>query len=592
MTSRATLLAALRASCAVIALAAAGAPVHSLAGADFDHERLSGGRGDDDGDRGGGDRDGGGGDRDGGDRDGGGGDRDSGGDRDGGGGDRDDGGDRDGGGGDSGDRDGGDRDSSGSGSGEDRDSGDRDSSGSGSGEDRDGEDRDSSGSGSGDDDRSGSDDDRSGSDSGSDDDRSGSGDDDDRSGSDDDDDRSRSDDDGRSGSDDDGADDHGGSDDAVDDHGGDSRSDYDEDEDQAEDRGGSADAAEAGRGASVAALDLSFDDGGREYREHEIVLVANEDELAAVRRLGLPILQDRALAALGGGVVRIQVPEGQSTEAVLAQVKAAAPQGAADLNTVYRLAGKARALPRSAAPATRFYGSVGMIDTAVERRHPAVRAAVVESRSFAAGRAEPAAHGTAVAYLTAGAGAKVLAADVFTLDAKGGPAASADAMARAVNWLASRGVAVINLSIAGPPNAALAEVIRRAQAKGIVVVAAAGNAGPAAPPAYPAAYSSVVAVTAVDGRHKVYRYANQGKYIVFAARGVDVTAPEGSKPTSGTSFAAPLVSATIAADLSRQDPKTAAAVLERLKKRAKDLGAPGLDPIYGYGMIQPRSGRR
>lgn len=585
MTSRATLLAVLRASCAVIALAAVGAPARGLASYDGAHERLSGGHGDD-GDHGGGDRDGGGGDRDGG-----------GGDRDGGGGDSGDreGGDRDG-GGDSGDRDAGDRDSSGSASGEDRDGGDRDSSGSGSGDDRDssgsgggddrdssgsgsGDDRDGSGSGGGDDDRSGSGDDRSGSDSGSDDGRSGS------------------DDDSHSGSDDSGSDDHGGSTESGDDHGGDSRGDYDQDDDASEassdDHSGfTAEAVEAARGASVAALDLTFDEGGREYREHEIVLVANEDELAAVRRLGLPIMQDRALAALGGGVIRIQVPDGQSTETVLAQVRAAAPQGAADLNTVYRLSGKAGPLRRSAVGPMRFYGSVGIIDTAVNRKHPAVRAAIVESRSFAAGRAEPADHGTAVAYLTAGAGARVLAADVFTLDAKGGPAASADAMARAVNWLASKGVAVINLSIAGPPNAALAEVIRRAQVKGIVVVAAAGNGGPAAAPAYPAAYASVVAVTAIDSRHKVYRYANQGRYIVFAARGVDVIAPEKAKPTSGTSFATPLVSAAIASDLSRQDPRAAAEVLARLKKGAKDLGAPGLDPVYGYGMIQPSRGRR
>lgn len=562
MTSRATLLAALRASCAVIALVAAGAPSRGLASYDGAHERLFGGHGGDDGDHaGGGDRDGGGG---GSDRDSSGSDRDtSGSDHD---------------------SSGPDRDSSGSGGGEDRSGSDQDRSGSdsGSGEDRSGPDggggdrggSDNSGPGSGD-----SGDDRGGSDN------SGPG-----SGNDGGDDHGGSDSSG-SGSDHSGGDDHGGSSGS-----GDDRGDYDQDDDETQtsgdDKGGSPDAVEAARVDNSATLDLTFDQVGREYREHEIVLVANDDELAAVRQLGLPILQDRALAALGGGVIRIQVPDGRTTEAALAQVRAAAPRGAADLNTVYRLSGKAGPLRRSAAAPMRFHGSVGMIDTAVDRNHPAVRAAVVESRSFAAGRAESADHGTAVAYLTAGAGSRVLAADVFTLDAKGGPAASADAMARAVNWLASKGVAVINLSIAGPPNAALAEVIRRAQAKGIVVVAAAGNGGPAAAPAYPAAYASVVAVTAIDGRQKVYRYANQGKYIVFAARGVDVIAPENAKPTSGTSFATPVVSAAIAADLSRQDPKTAAEVLERLKKRAKDLGAPGLDPIYGYGMIQPSRGRR
>jgi subtilisin family serine protease len=142
-----------------------------------------------------------------------------------------------------------------------------------------------------------------------------------------------------------------------------------------------------------------------------------------------------------------------------------------------------------------------------------------------------------------------------------------------------------NLSLAGPPNRALADVIRRAQAKGVAVVAAAGNAGPAAPPAYPGAYPKVVAVTAVDGTQKVYRFANRGSYIMFAAQGVDVATPSGGK-VSGTSFAAPVVAAMLAAEMPRQDAAAADRAIQRLRKQARDLGAPGRDSVYGFGVLK------
>ena len=59
-----------------------------------------------------------------------------------------------------------------------------------------------------------------------------------------------------------------------------------------------------------------------------------------------------------------------------------------------------------------------------------------------------------------------------------------------------------------------------------MIVAAAGNGGPTAPPAYPAALRPVVAVTAVDSKDHIYRYANQGRYIMVAAPGVDEPAAD------------------------------------------------------------------
>jgi subtilisin family serine protease len=147
---------------------------------------------------------------------------------------------------------------------------------------------------------------------------------------------------------------------------------------------------------------------------------------------------------------------------------------------------------------------------------------------------------------------------------------------------------VINISLVGPANPALAEAIRRAQAAGVVIVAAAGNEGAAAPPAYPGAFPSVVAVTAVDAKGAVYRYANRGNYISFAAPGVDVpvaAAAHARAPASGTSYASPVVAALIAREVPKRDAAAAAKALNDLGHRARDLGPPGRDSTYGYGVL-------
>src|SRR5262249_57718516 len=67
-------------------------------------------------------------------------------------------------------------------------------------------------------------------------------------------------------------------------------------------------------------------------------------------------------------------------------------------------------------------------------------------------------------------------------------------------------------------------------AKGVVLIAAAGNAGPKSPPLYPAADPHVIAVTATDENDKLFKQANQGPYVAVAAPGVDITVPGPDNP--------------------------------------------------------------
>ena len=147
--------------------------------------------------------------------------------------------------------------------------------------------------------------------------------------------------------------------------------------------------------------------------------------------------------------------------------------------------------------------------------------------------------------------AELYAADIYCNAPTGG---AVDALAAAFAWLAQQRVAVINVSLVGPDNAALAQIVRALTSRGYLLVAAVGNDGPAAPPLYPASYPHVVGVTAVDAHRRVLIEAARGNQVMFAAQGADMAAADiGGKYSSirGTSFAAPIVAALLAQSVRR-----------------------------------------
>ncbi|MFV8816874.1 S8 family serine peptidase [Haliea sp. E17] len=239
---------------------------------------------------------------------------------------------------------------------------------------------------------------------------------------------------------------------------------------------------------------------------------------------------------------------------------------------------------------------IGMIDSLVDTSHPALAQAHINSRSFVAdGATMPRYHGTAIAsilvanssdYVGLDPYAEIYAAAVFQQDEKRGEIASTVSLLRALDWLMASDVDVINISLAGPPNRLLETALKRVHERNILVLAAAGNGGPVSSPMYPAAYDTVVAVTAVDESHRVFRLANRGTYLDIAAPGVGLLhakAGGGYAASSGTSFAVPFA-ASAAAALRRQNPGVD--VMGQLYRSAEDLGPPGRDDIYGYGLLR------
>ncbi|MCX7059531.1 MAG: S8 family serine peptidase [Gammaproteobacteria bacterium] len=363
---------------------------------------------------------------------------------------------------------------------------------------------------------------------------------------------------------------------------------------------------------------LSVEHGldGRERIVGEVLMIDRSAAVARVRAAGYSLRSERVLPATGETMARVQLRAGQSVEQALRQLQGIAPQGIFAPNHVFRPSqlNPGRDAARPIAPAlpasdSRQPFSVGIIDTGADLAAAPIAAAVSRSRGFVGSDYLPRGHGTLVAEIAAAGGARLALADVFGADADQRLVAPADAIAAAIAWLIDERAEVINISIEGPDNPVMGLMVRRALSAGIVIVAAAGNGGPAAPPAYPAAYPGVIAVTAIDGQDHVYRRANRGPYISFAAPGVNVVSSAGSfggQPVSGTSFAAPAVTATIARDLQSASRPAAvigagsqdvSAVLNRLRAAARDLGPAGFDPVYGWGAVSvalpgPNSGLR
>jgi len=128
--------------------------------------------------------------------------------------------------------------------------------------------------------------------------------------------------------------------------------------------------------------------------------------------------------------------------------------------------------------------------------------------------------------------------------------------------------------------------IAASAAKGIVMVAAAGNAGPKSPPLYPAANANVIAVSATDVEDRLFAASNRGRYIAIAAPGVEILLPapdEKYQMISGTSFSAAYVSGLAALMLERNPGLKPDEVRTILAKTARDLGPPGRDDQFGAG---------
>jgi hypothetical protein len=359
--------------------------------------------------------------------------------------------------------------------------------------------------------------------------------------------------------------------------------------------------------------------------ENVVVGPAAEGDVAAaiVRSVGGSVLRSTPLPALGQYSLIATFPSDSARTLALAELARRAPGSGLSLHWIYTFAQQAPGpvAPAAAGPAAtparvpRLYAPeligdvapgqcrlsrpvrIGMIDGPVNTDHPALRGALVTHLSLVPrGRVPAAHHGTAVAALMVGEdasgilsgfarGAELVAVSVFALTDEG-EETSVDLIVQAIDRLVGQGVQVINMSFAGPDSAALRRTLAATAARGVVMVGAAGNQRARAV-AHPAAAPEVIAVTAVDAARRRFRLANVGAENEFSAPGVDVYAAraQGGGYVSGTSLAAPIVTALIAREIARgttgTDPLRA-----RLRSGAQALGQGGRSAEYGWGLVR------
>jgi hypothetical protein len=297
-------------------------------------------------------------------------------------------------------------------------------------------------------------------------------------------------------------------------------------------------------------------------------------------------------------MVVLRLPAGRSATDAIAELEALEPGSTAGVNHAYRDDTEPRPVPAGREYANAAVGwpgtgcapriAIGIIDT---DPGPQGLTAEVVHRSFGAAGAGTA-HGAAIAALLAGPGRltapRIFHAGVVGPDARGAEAASVDALVRAFDWMQANEVRLVNVSLAGPYNRILDRSIQAAARRGMVIVAAAGNTGPDGPPRYPAAFDQTISVTAVDAALVPFARATAASRIDIAAPGVDVfvTVDGAGSYLSGTSIAAPFVTAVIAADAEAAGLGSVGAIRDWLGSQAWDLGAPGTDSVFGAGLVQ------
>jgi subtilisin family serine protease len=240
---------------------------------------------------------------------------------------------------------------------------------------------------------------------------------------------------------------------------------------------------------------------------------------------------------------------------------------------------------------------IAVIDSAIDADQPDLAGRVIDRYDAGCGVTAPDAHGTGMAgaiashaqLLGVAPSAKIIAICAFG-GSGGTPEATSVKIIRGLDYAVQHGAKIVNMSFAGPYDPALAQALQVAREKGVLIIAAAGNAGAKSPPLYPGADPNVMAITATDEGDRLFAGANQGKYVALAAPGVNILVPApngGVQMTTGTSVATANVSGVAALLLAEKPSRTPEDIRAVLVSTAKHLGSNGVNPQFGAGLVDP-----
>ena len=334
---------------------------------------------------------------------------------------------------------------------------------------------------------------------------------------------------------------------------------------------------------------------------------AQADALA--RRHGLVRLQSLHFPLIDATIGLFRITDGRSVEKARRAFAAAAGVRSVQLNFRYWLTQSQKAaltegdpaqyalaklrLPQAHTLVSGANVTIAVIDSGIDDKHPELLNSVADNFDALGSKEGPHVHGTGIAGAIVSHGrlmgsapqARILGIRAFGTAANGAESTTF-VILKALNYAVLHGAQIVNMSFAGPKDPLIERGIGAVAARGIVMVAAAGNAGAKSPPLYPAANSNVIAVSATDAGDKLFAASNRGGHIAIAAPGVDIflPAPDGKyQMTSGTSFSAAYISGLAALMLERNPALKPGELRAILMGTARDLGSPGRDDQFGAG---------
>ncbi len=258
--------------------------------------------------------------------------------------------------------------------------------------------------------------------------------------------------------------------------------------------------------------------------------------------------------------------------------------------------------------------TIAVIDTGIDDTHPDLVGTVIAGRDFSgvgapdgtAGVGPAGHHGTMVASLIAGQGSDLAGVKGVAPEAKllalsvGAGIKGADTdtqIAQAVVWAVDQGADIINISLSRNSKSwpkSWDSAFSYAFENDVVVVAASGNRlGEQSNPSAPATMPGVVAVGGVSKERVGAEFASTtGISLAVTAPAEDLIGsyPGGQvRQWDGSSAAAPLVSGLLALMLEADPSASANDLIQRLIASSSDLGEPGFDAVYGFGVIDPEA---
>ena len=237
---------------------------------------------------------------------------------------------------------------------------------------------------------------------------------------------------------------------------------------------------------------------------------------------------------------------------------------------------------------------VALLDSGVDLSHPMLAGVSIKQTNLLGNDGEEGkGHGTALASVMAGTTSgvqgiaprsEILSYRVIDKTGKTDSYTVASGIVKAVQ----DGARVINLSLGTEHGSdVLKRAVEHARESGVSIIAAVGNEGEGLVD-FPAAYDGVIGVSSVGKSGQVSSFSNYGEGVDIAAPGVGVlTAWELQEMVSfsGTSVSSAIVSASIAAELSKDPTLTSHEVEDLLLHYANEAGKPGYDLIAGHGVL-------